>query len=119
MMMISPANFFVILIAAVAAWVFGAAWYTSLSGQWMAAQGRTKEEMQAAFAGKSTFAKAWPFVLSLIGGIIMAWMMYGLLFHMGSFSARRGAITGTLIWLGFILTTVLVNNTYQGRKLTL
>src|SRR5437762_13829189 len=118
-MMLSTANFIVIVIAAVAAWVFGAAWYMPLGKVWLAAQGRTMEEMQAANAGKSTVAKAFPFVLSFIAEIVMAWAMYGLLFHMGSFSARRGVIAGALIWFGFVLTTVAVNNAYPGRKVML
>jgi len=118
-MMLSTGNFFVILVAAIAAWMFGAAYYMPLGKVWLAAQGRTMEEVQAANAGKSGAAKALPFILSLIAELIMAWTIYGLLFHMGSFSARGGVIAGAFIWFGFILTTIAVNNAYPGRKLML
>ena len=59
------------------------------------------------------------FVLSLVAELIMAWTMYGLLFHTGNFSARAGVITGAIVWFGFVLTTVAVNNAYPGRKLML
>jgi hypothetical protein len=118
-MTLSTGNFFVILAAAIAAWIFGAAYYTPLGKVWLAAQGRTMADMQAANAGKSTVAKALPFVLSFVAEIIMAWTMYGVLFHTGSFSARAGIITGVILWFGFILTTIAVNNAYPGRKLML
>jgi len=118
-MMPSTGNLLVILGAAIAAWLFGAAYYMPLGKVWLAAQGRTMEEMQAANAGKSGAAKALPFILSFVAEIIMAWTMYGLLFHMGNFTARGGVISGAIIWFGFILTTVAVNNAYPGRKLML
>jgi len=118
-MMLSTGNIVVIVVATIAAWIFGAAYYTPLGKVWLAAQGRTMEEMQAANAGKSAAAKAFPFVLSFIAELIMAWTMYGLLFHMGNFSVRSGVISGALIWFGFVLTTVAVNNAYPGRKLML
>jgi hypothetical protein len=118
-MMLSTGNFFAILGAAIAAWVFGAAYYMPLGKFWLAAQGRTMAEMQAANAGKSAVEKAFPFVLSFVAEIIMAWTMYGLLFHTGNFSTRGGVISGVIIWFGFVLTTVAVNNAYPGRKLML
>jgi len=118
-MMLSAGNILVIVIAAIVAWMFGAAYYMPLGKVWLAAQGRTMEEMQAANAGKSCAAKAFPFVLSLVAELIMAWTMYGLLFHTGNFSARAGVISGAIIWFGFVLTTVAVNNAYPGRKLML
>ena len=118
-MMLSMGDVFVILAAAIAAWIFGAAYYMPLGKVWLAAQGRTMAEMQAANAGKSGAAKTFPFILSFIAELIMAWTMYGLLFHMGNFSARGGVISGAIIWFGFILTTVAVNNAYPGRKLML
>ena len=118
-MMLSTGNVLAILVAAIAAWVFGAAYYMPLGKFWLAAQGRTMAEMQAANAGKSAVEKAFPFVLSFVAEIIMAWTMYGLLFHTGNFSTRGGVISGVIIWFGFVLTTVAVNNAYPGRKLML
>jgi hypothetical protein len=34
-------------------------------------------------------------------------------------TARTGAIAGALCWLGFVFTTILVNNAYPGRKFML
>ena len=39
-------NHFAILVAAMAAWLFGAIYYTTLSKPWLAAAGITREAMQ-------------------------------------------------------------------------
>jgi hypothetical protein len=108
-----------ILLAAVAAWLFGAMYYTSLSKPWIAAMGKTLEQCQAEMAGKSSAAKYAPFIIVFIAEIIMAWALYGVLTHMNTFTLRAGMISGALIWFGFVLTTITVNNAFAGRKTSL
>jgi hypothetical protein len=112
-------NILSVLIAAVAAWIFGAIYYTTLGKVWMAAQGKTAESCKAEFAAKSGIAKFTPFVLSFIGALIMGVTIYGILTHSGLWSLRAGIITGAFCWFGFVLTTVVINNAYQGRKVML
>ena len=102
MMMAHSVNYLSVLIAAVAAWLFGGVYYTALSKPWLAAQGKTMEQCQAEQAGKSGAAKAAPFILVFIGELIMAWALYGILFHMGMFTLRAGAISGAALWFGFV-----------------
>ena len=112
-------NILSILIAAVAAWIFGAAYYTGLGKAWMAAQGKTSDSCKAEFAGKSSVAKVAPFILSFVGALITGAVLYGILTHSGLWSLRAGAITGAFCWLGFVLTTVVINNAYTGRSVML
>jgi hypothetical protein len=109
-------NFLSILLAAVAAWVFGGVYYTALSKPWLAAQGKTLEACKAEQAGKSALANAAPFVLAFVGELIMAWVLYGILVHMGTFTLRAGAISGAFCWFGFVLSTMTINNAFCGRK---
>jgi hypothetical protein len=109
-------NLLSVLIAAVAAWIFGAIYYTTLGNVWMAAQGKTPESCKAEFAGKSTLAKVTPFILSFVGALITGFVIYGILTHSGLWSLRAGIITGAFCWFGFVLTTVVINNAYAGRK---
>jgi hypothetical protein len=109
-------NWLSIALAAVGAWLFGAVYYTALSKPWLAAMGKTLEQCQAEQAGKSGIAKYAPFIVTFIAEIIMAWALYGILVHMGNFSLRAGIISGALIWFGFVLTTITVNNAFGGRK---
>jgi hypothetical protein len=109
-------NVLAIVAAAIAAWLFGGIYYSSLSGPWLRAMGKTLEQCKAEQATKSAVANAAPFILAFVGELIMSWAMYGILLHMNMFTVRAGMITGAACWLGFVLTTVTVNNAFAGRK---
>jgi hypothetical protein len=115
-MMGHTVNYLSVLLAAVAAWIFGGVYYTSLSKYWLAAQGKTLEQCQAEQTAKSGAAKAAPFILVFVGELIMAWAMYGILFHMGMFTLRAGAISGAALWFGFVLPTITANYAFAGKK---
>jgi Protein of unknown function (DUF1761) len=105
-----------IFVAAVAAWIFGAIYYGVLGRKWVEAQGMTMEECKARNAGKPAAVKAVPFVLSFIAEVVMAWVLSGILFHVGTWTPLAGVISGALAWLGFVLTTIIVNNAYTFRR---
>jgi hypothetical protein len=115
--MMQPQNWTAILIATAAAWIFGAIYYGILGKAWVAAQGETMDSLKVKNAGKSTPAKAAPFVISFIAEIVMATALSGIMFHTAMSGPRQGAIAGALCWLGFVLTTGLVNNAYAFRSL--
>lgn len=112
-------NWLSVVIAAVASFVFGAIYYTTLGKFWLAAQGKTMDACRIENAGKSTFAKAIPFILSFAGALIMGVTLYGILTHSGLWSLRAGIISGAFCWFGFVLTTVVINNAYANRKVML
>ncbi len=107
------------LATAVTAWMFGAVYYGVLGKAWLAAQGTTMEQTKAANTGKSAAAKATPFVLSFIAEIVMGVAMSGILFHIGIYGLGAGLFSGAMIWVGFVLTTIVVNNAYTFRSATL
>jgi len=109
-------NWLSILIAAVAAWLFGGAYYTALSKPWLEAQGKTLEQCKAEQEAKSGAAKAAPFILVFIGEIIIAWALYGILVHMNAFTLRGGIISAVLCWFGFVVTTLTSNYAFHGRR---
>ena len=109
-------NFLGVLLAAVAAWIFGGLYYTALSKPWLAAQGKTMEQCQAEYAGKSGAAKTAPFVLVFVSEIIIAWALYGILVHMNAFTLRGGIIAAVLCWFGFVVPTITANYAFGGRK---
>jgi hypothetical protein len=108
-----------IVSAAIAAWLFGAIFYGLLGRKWMAAQGKTMEQCKAEGTGRSTAVKVTPFILSFIAEIVMASILSGVMFHVNIYTVRAGAISGALCWLGFVLTTLAVNNAYTFRRLSL
>jgi len=105
-------NYLAVVIAAAVAWLAGAGWYTTFGKSWMAALGLTPEKMQEA---KSQPGAYLPFVYAFIVNLIMAWVLAGVLFHIGALSLRRGVISAALCWLGFVITTMWVNNSFARR----
>jgi hypothetical protein len=110
-------NYTAVLAAAVAAFIFGAAWYGVLGKQWMAALGKTEEEIKAASATRKM--PVIPMVISFIAELVMAFFTAGLIGHLGALSIKNGALVGGFCWLAFVATTISVNNAYPGRKLAL
>jgi hypothetical protein len=117
--MMQPHSWTALLIAAAAAWIFGGIYYGVLGRAWIAAQGKTMETLKAENAGKSAATKSAPFVTSFIAEVVMAAVLSGILFHSGMTTVRAGVISGALCWLGFVLTTIVVNNAYAFRSLKL
>jgi Protein of unknown function (DUF1761) len=109
-------NYLAVLVAAVAAWVLGAVWYMALSQPWLAAQGKTKADMKPP---TSKAAAAGPFVLVFVAELIMAWMLAGILGHLGGVTVKNGVISGAACWFGFVLTTIATNYAFHGRKIML
>ena len=107
-------NYLAVLIAAVAAFAWGAAYYMTLSRQWLVAAGMTREQL----AQKRSPV---PFIISFVALLVMGWVLAGTLGHLGAgqVTVKNGIISGLFLWLGFVVTTVFVNNAYPGRKLSL
>ena len=114
-MVFAGMNYGAIVAAAVAAWLVGMAWYMALGKSWMVAQGwRSKEEMLGA-PGKPSPV---PFILSFIAELVMAWVLAGVIGHLGpgQVTIRNGVISGLFVWAGFVITTMAVNNAYSRRR---
>lgn len=116
-------NVFVMIGAAVAAWLFGAMYYGTLAKPWVAAQGSTMEAFkakQAANVGK--LSAQTPFILSFVAELVMAYVLYGLMKHVAHtnpLSVSTGLISAAFVWFGFVLTTMAVNNAFTGRNVML
>jgi hypothetical protein len=105
-------NYLAIVIAAVAAWLAGAGWYMALGKTWTAALGTTPEKMTPAGQRPAAFL---PYVYAFIAELLMAWILAGLLGHIGALTVRGGIISAAFCWLGFVMTTMVVNNIFAGR----
>ncbi|MBV8186156.1 MAG: DUF1761 domain-containing protein [Alphaproteobacteria bacterium] len=104
-------NYLAVVVAAVAAFAFGAAYYMTLSKPWLAAIGMTKEQI----AAKRSPA---PFIVSIVALLVMAWVLAGTIGHLGpgQVTLRNGVISGLFLWLGFVITTLSVNYAYGQRR---
>jgi hypothetical protein len=111
-MSIVDANWLAILPAAIASWLLGAVWYGVLGKPWMAALGVTQAEL----LGPSGKPSPVPFILSFLAEIVMALILSGIIGHVGPPTVKTGLISGALCWLGFVATTLVVNNAYAKRR---
>jgi Protein of unknown function (DUF1761) len=112
-------NYLAIVIAAIAGWLTGAVWYGLLAKYWVKALGTTMEEFKQKQTALKGDPKAFlPFVLAFVADLIMAWMLAGVLGHLGpgQVTIRNGVISAAFLWFGFVLTTLGINNMFAGRK---
>jgi hypothetical protein len=107
-------NYLAVFTAALVAWLAGAGWYMALGKVWMAALGTTPEKMQQMKEEPGAFL---PFIYAFVAELVMAWALAGLVGHLGpgQVTIRNGIISGAFCWLGFVMTTMLVNNSF-GRR---
>lgn len=108
-------NYLAVLIAAVACWLAGAVWYMALAKPWMAAVGKTPEEMEQRRKRPGAFL---PFLYAFVAAAIIAWILAGILGHLGpgQVTVRNGIISGLFCWFGFVFPTMLVNNSFAMRS---
>ena len=110
-------NYLAILIAAVVGWLSGAVWYSALGTLWVEAQGKTVEEFHAHRAAIKGTTAAWlPFALAFVADLVMAWVLAGMVGHLGTVTIRSAVISALFAWGGFVVTTMLVNNAFAGSR---
>jgi hypothetical protein len=116
-MQFAGVNYFAIVLAAVVSFMFGWLWYgVLLSRQWMNAVGKSEEEIKGAGPPSPV-----PFVIAFLAQLVMAWVLAGVIGHLGpgEVTLRNGVISAAFVWLGFVITTLTVNNAFQGGRHTL
>jgi hypothetical protein len=106
-------NYLAILVAAALGFGLDGIWYRLLAKPWMAAHSFTTETMRS-HHGKG--ASPLPYIIAIAANLVMAWVLAGLMGHIGVVTVRGGVISGALVWLGFVLPTLAVNNTFGMRS---
>jgi len=110
-------SYLAVVVAAVAGWLVGAVWYSALANPWVAAQGKTMEAFKQERAALKADPKgSLPFALAFVANLVMAWVLAGLIGHLGQVTIRAGGISGAFAWLGFVVTTIAVNYAFGGRS---
>jgi len=109
------ASLVTILVATIASWIFGAAYYGALAKSWMAAAGITEKDIR----GERLSPR--PYIISIICEFVMAYMLAVLLLHTstGGFTLASALFSAFLLWLAFVFTTQLVNHQYSMKPFSL
>lgn len=104
-------NYLAVLVAALAGFGAGALWYKLFDTQWLAAIGKKQADLGP---------RLIPFAIAFLANLLIAFMLAGIIGHMGGGGVRAGVISGAAVWLGFVITTMAVNHAFQNapRSLT-
>ncbi|MCP8882818.1 DUF1761 domain-containing protein [Devosia sp. XJ19-1] len=104
-------NWLAVILATVASFAFGAVWYMGLSKQWMNALGKTKDQLQV---GNTPFI--WSALVELVMAFFVALFTIAI---MGEVTIANAVLVGVHLWLGFVITTLIMNHRYEGMKWSL
>ena len=100
-------NWLAVVLATVVAWAFGAAWYMALAKPWLASIGKTADQID-----RSDYT---PYLWSILCLFIMAYFLAVLTPALtGAITVGHGMLTGAQLWLGFVITAMVLNHRYQG-----
>lgn len=100
-------NYLAVLVAAVLAFAWGAAFYMTLSKPWMKAARVDPSKGERSIA---------PFVVSFVALLVVGFVLAHVVaqFSPGGSTFSTGLATGFWAWLGFMVTTMAVNHRYEG-----
>jgi hypothetical protein len=114
-MILGSVNWLAIIVATIAAMALGFVWYMALGKQWMAALGKSREEIMAA-----TGSQATPYIVAALMELVMAYFLALLTPKvLGATTLGNGLAMGFWLWLGFVVTAMIINHRYQGSRWSL
>lgn len=108
----SSINWLAVIVATVASWALGAVWYMVLARQWLDAIGKTRDQIN----GKDPTPYIWSVVVQLVMAVALALLTPKIL---GATNVPNGLLAGFVLWLGFVITSMIQSHRYQGAKWSL
>src|SRR5215475_8574742 len=107
--MIAGISFWWVLLAVAVYLGVGAVWYSPmvLANQWLKELGKKRSDIDSASAA----------MVATLGAIVVLVLIEAYFVQVtGTSSWLRGAYLGAKLWLGFAVTTALINNAFQGAS---
>ena len=101
-----------VLLAAAAGFATGAVWYMILGKHWMAAVGKTEEEIKAN-------QNPLPFIIGFLASLLTAGMMRHVFAASGVEGVGAGLVAGAGLGLFVAAPWILTNYAFAGRPRTL
>jgi hypothetical protein len=105
-------NSFAVVVAALAYWLLGAAWFTILSQPWLASIGKTMDQLKLEGVNPGV-AYAVAFFCNLVIANMLGWVIV----RTGEQTALRGMMIGAMLWAGFVGTTIGTAYIFEARSL--
>lgn len=94
-----------VLVAAIAGYAFGAAWYMALANRWVEASGIETDENGRPLNGSDPN----PYIVAFVGAVLVAGMMRHIFAMAGIEGAGKSVITGLGLGL-FVVAPWMANN---------
>lgn len=104
-------NWLAIIVATIAGFAVGAAWYITLGKQWMASIGKTRDQLDSGPV---------PYIIGILVEAVMAYFMALVIAGLfGEVNVWNGLLAGAHMWVGFILPPMILNHRYQNMPWSL
>jgi Protein of unknown function (DUF1761) len=104
-------NYWAVVVSALAYWVLGGLWFDVLFGnQWMAL-----EKMSAEQASSANPVWIWPFILTFLLNVLIAFVLAQICIWRNANTAARGAAVGVFLWIGVVGPIVYTTYMYEMR----
>jgi surface polysaccharide O-acyltransferase-like enzyme len=103
-----------VVIAAIVFFVLGAIWYTVWSGRWLAAIGKTMEQISGEQAGSPL-----PYVIGFAGILVMCYTLSWLIERLHATTLAGGMRLGAIVGIGFVSANLALNYGFEWRPVTL
>lgn len=101
-------NYLAVGSSVLAAFIFGAIYYRLMSKFWLAASGIDKSQVKG--------HRPSLFITLIVAELIIAFMLAGLIAHLGPVNIRSGVTTAAHIWFAFVVPVMAVNYGFGMRK---
>jgi hypothetical protein len=110
-------NYPAVFVSALAYWMLGAVWYSSLLFErpFIALKGFTPEQLEAIRASSHAGEIGAALAVSLLTAYVLAHFVK----FTGAETGASGALAGFWLWLGFVVTTNLSTVLFEGRPVGL
>jgi hypothetical protein len=106
-------NYLAVLVSGVAIFMLGGIWYSLLfKKKWIELMGIPEEKMKEGAGG----AMPLLFLGAFICGLLISYIMAIVINHFSPFSAQRGAMVGTMMWIGFAAPTSFATAIFSMTK---
>jgi len=108
-------NGWAVLVSALGLWFLGAVWYSPamFAGAWMKALGIVPDP------AKKNKTLAAGMIASLLGDLLMAFILLHFIVWSGADTFGAGAFVGFISWLGFFAATQVAQGIYEGKPAVL
>lgn len=112
-MVFSAINWLAVVACVVASMIVGSLWFNpkTFFPAWWKAIGKTSKDSPGMAGGSA--GMTWG--LTILAALVEALFMFVIVRALGSTTLASGALTGFLVWLGFVATTSLTNKLFAGQ----